>query len=269
MGILTPIITTNFNGELFILDGYKRYFIICSMNKKIYIPIKIFYYSSEKIAFIKFFKINLFRNYNEIEISNLIKISENYFKDKILTKYILKKLNKKYSPSLIKKYNLLQNLTEEAKLMIINNKLNINVGFELGKFKEKDQKMILMLIKNLKLNSNKQKILIEKIADITRREDLNPSDLINKYFKKFLEEPYAKKIEDEFFKILIKIHSPDYYEYHLKFQNEKEKILKNVNGINIFSPSNYEDEIYKAEIYFKTTEELKEKLKILNNFTLP
>ena len=264
-GQLTPILISRKNNEFFIIDGRKRFFLMEKLNFK-KITLKILNYSSEIINFIKFFKINLYRKFNHIEISNLLKYSENYFQDKILTKYIFSRLQLKYSSVNLKNYLSLQHLTHFGKTLLVNEKLNLNLAIKLSKLDEKSQNKFLKLCENLKLNSNKQKKVFERIFDISKREDLNFYETIEKYFKKYSIEEYSKALEDEFFQNLLKIHSPDYYNFIEKFNKQKNLVLSNVKGLNIYSPSNFEDNILKVEIFFKTYSELKEKLEKLKEF---
>jgi len=264
-GQLTPILISRKNNEFFIIDGRKRFFLMEKLNFK-KITLKILNYSSEIINFIKFLKINLYRKFNPIEISNLLKYSENYFQDKILTKYIFSRLQLKYSSVNLKNYLSLQHLTHFGKTLLVNEKLNLNLAIKLSKLDEKSQNKFLKLCENLKLNSNKQKKVFERIFDISKREDLNFYETIEKYFKKYSIEEYSKALEDEFFQNLLKIHSPDYYNFIEKFNNQKNLVLSNVKGLNIYSPSNFEDNTLKVEIFFKTYSELKEKLEKLKEF---
>ncbi len=264
-GQLTPILISRKNNEFFIIDGRKRFFLMEKLNFK-KITLKILNYSSEIINFIKFLKINLYRKFNPIEISNLLKYSENYFQDKILTKYIFSRLQLKYSSVNLKNYLSLQHLTHFGKTLLVNEKLNLNLAIKLSKLDEKSQNKFLKLCENLKLNSNKQKKVFERIFDISKREDLNFYETIEKYFKKYSIEEYSKALEDEFFQNLLKIHSPDYYNFIEKFNKQKNLVLSNVKGLNIYSPSNFEDNILKVEIFFKTYSELKEKLEKLKEF---
>ncbi len=267
-GIIHPVYVFKKNKKFFILDGYKR-FCVAKKLKLEEIPTIICYYHSEKLIFLKYFKINLYRKFNEIEISNLIFLSNEYFNDQILTKFIFLKLNKKYSKKNLTNYLSLQNLIDDAKKMLINGKLNFLTAINLSKIKAEEQQIFINLTNSLKLNSNKQKKCFELLKDLASRNEITLNELIEKNFKKFLFNEYSIENEKKFFEKLIKLHSPDYYTYIKKFQNYKKEILKNTKGINIISPDNFESNILKIEIFFKNEEEMKNKLNLLKKFKLP
>ncbi len=244
--------------KLFIIDGIKRYYIAKELNIS-KIPLIIENYSSEKVLFINHLKYNSFRKFDNLEISNFIHSAINYFKCQLIAKYILSFSFNKFSDKLIRNYLNLNNLIVDGKKLLSTNILNIQVAFNLSKLDSKSQNLFIKLILNLRLNSNKQKKVFEKMYDISKRMEKNFYEVLLD-FSEFLDNEYSKSLENKFFEKLEEIHSPDFYNFFKNFINKKKEITKNLKGVNIYSPTNFEDEILTAEIFFKDFKELKEKI---------
>ncbi len=262
IGIQQPIILLKRENSFYIVDGYKRV--------KIY-KIKDFPYSIIEKSFtneeilLEYCKKNAFRDFNDIEISNILKVINKYFNNSLeLIKKVFNCLEIKYSDKIVEKYLTLQNLTLDAKIRYINNTLNKNIGLKLSKINEKAQNYILKLFDNLKLNNNKQKRVFEMLFDLSKRKDLSIDKLIEEFFSKFINEPYTKKLEIDFFDKLISIHSPNFYKFNLKFNDFKKSFIgKGLSKVNCYSPSLFEDENFKIEIFFSNLDELLKKLKLI------
>ncbi len=248
--------------KVFVFDGIKRFHIANHLNLK-KIPIILHNYNSEKKILIDHIKFNLYREVNEIELSNFINIAINYFNEKLLAKYILSKILKKFSDKLINNYLLLNKLILLGKKLLVEKKLNIYVAINISKLDVKSQEIFLSLVKNLKLNSNKQKKLYEYIFDLSKRFNKSFSDIL-KNFKKYYLEDYSKELENNFFEEIKKLHSPDFYNFQKNFLKTKKELLKNIKGSNLLSPTNFEDDILKLEIFFKDFKELKNKIEMID-----
>ena len=266
--VVSPLKCVKKGDFYFLIDGFKRLKIIKSLNFKT-IPVIVENYNSEINIFVKHFKYNLYRNFSPIELANFLTISLNYFKSILLCNYIFLKLSGKTSKKIIENYSNLNKLIEDGKEMLINEKLNLNIAFKIATLDNKSQTMIIKLIKNFKLNTNKQKKVFEYFYNLSKRFNKKISEIINNYFAVYCEEMYSKNLENDFFDKLEKLHSPDFYNFHKKFLEKKNLIIKDIKGVNIYSPVNYEDDIFKAELYFRNFNELKEKIeKLLSRLSI-
>ena len=260
--LIYPLRAVKKERKIFIIDGIKRYYIAQKLNIS-KIPVIIENYSSEKLLFINHLKYNIFRKFNNLEISNFVHSATYYFNCPLTLRYILLLSFNKFSEKLIQNYLNLNNLILDGKKMLSANILNIQTAFNLSKLDSKSQNLFIKLILNLRLNSNKQKKVFEKLFDISKRRDKNFYEVLLD-FSDFLKEEYSKSLENNFFEKLEKIHSPDFYNFFKEFTNQKKEITKNLKGVNIYSPTNFEDDILTAEIFFKDFKELKEKITKFN-----
>jgi hypothetical protein len=263
IGLQQPVTLIKKGDDLFLLDGYKRFNILKQIDLFMIIE---GYCSNEDILF-EYCKKNSFRGFNSIEMSNILKVIKKYFNnDKKLIKKIFKINNMKYSEKLIEKFSKLESLIFKGKVKFLNETLNKNIALKISEIDELSQKIILNLFENLRLNNNKQKKTFEMLFDLSKREDLTIGKLIEKYFKSFLTEPYSKNLENIFFETLTRKHSPNFHSFNKKFIKFKNQLLAGQNSkINLYSPSFFEDENLKLEIFFKNLNELSIKLKLLDN----
>ncbi len=262
-GIQQPLIILKSEKKFLIIDGYKRFNLSPKINSFFIIDDSL---SNEDIL-IEYCKKNFYRGFNDIEIANILNVVERYFNNNVeLIKKILKILNIKFSENLISSFKKLNNLSDKGKEKLLNGTLNKNLAVKIADLDKNSQSQILKLFENLRLNNNKQKKVFSMLFDIAKRKDINLKQLIDTNFKKYLNESFSKNLEKEFFDNLIMEHSPNFYKFNNKFLNFKKKFFNsNKEKINFYSPTFFEDENYKIELFFKDLSELSNKLQLLND----
>ena len=269
--LLPIILVQNRAGKFFLVDGYKRF----NFLKKEKIASFLFTVSKKNVdekreeLFLDYLKFNFGRGLNDIEISNMIYEANHYFQNSKLLNDIFDILNLKISPENITKFKNIFGLSELCKYAYVDNFLNKSVAVELSLLTSDQQDIVLKLFKHLRLNGNKQKKTFNMLLDMCKRNSLNISSILEKYFNGIFESPFSKALEENFFDTLLEIHSPNYYKFKKNFSKFKSLAVGREKGVNILSPSNFEDTNYKMEIFFKDLREMEIKTRhIIENMEL-
>ncbi len=257
------LVAENKDKEFFLIDGYKRYRFLVEEGIDDFICVTVKKIANEKSEelLLEHVQYNIERGFNDIEVANLILSAETFFPQyPLLKKKLFSLLNLKFSMNNENKFKKLANLSEKCKKAYIDNFLHKNTGLRLSELNGEEQDMILELFKNLRLNGNKQKNVFNMFSDLSKRLNISISELIKRFFKNFLLPNLSNNNYKLFFEKLLKIHSPDYFEFNKKFLLFKKLLMGNGQGFNLLNPSNFEDTNYKLEIFFENIEELQKKL---------
>ncbi len=259
-GIQSPIVIFEKDSKLNIIDGYKR-FNIAKLEKINSINCIVVNHICEENLIIKYTLYNSFRKLNDVETATLITtLIENY--PPLLPK-IFEILELKYSEKQIQYFKNITKLNFKFKLLLVENQLNRNIIQRLSSLSDTEQEIYFNIFKTLRLNNNKQKKCFDMINDLILRDNTDIKNLLHQIYPNLINSGYSKDMEDTFFSKLQKLHSPEYFNFHNLIEDFKDKLKLSRSGINIYSPSFYEDGIFKTEIFFKNIDELAKKVKFL------
>ncbi len=259
-GIQSPIVIFEKDSKLNIIDGYKR-FNIAKSEKINSINCIVVNNICEENLIIKYTLYNSFRKLNDVETATLITtLIENY--PPLLPK-IFEILELKYSEKQIQYFKNITKLNFKFKLLLVENQLNRNIIQRLSSLSDTEQEIYFNIFKTLRLNNNKQKKCFDMINDLILRDNTDIKNLLHQIYPNLINSGYSKDMEDTFFSKLQKLHSPEYFNFHNLIEDFKDKLKLSKSGINIYSPSFYEDGIFKTEIFFKNIDELAKKVKFL------
>jgi|GEM_PF-4791805 len=259
-GIQSPIVIFEKDSKLNIIDGYKR-FNIAKLEKINSINCIVVNNIYEENLIIKYTLYNSFRKLNDVETATLITtLIENH--PPLLPK-IFEILELKYSEKQIQYFKNITKLNFKFKLLLVENQLNRNIIQRLSSLSDTEQEIYFNIFKTLRLNNNKQKKCFDMINDLILRDNTDIKNLLHQIYPNLINSGYSKDMEDTFFSKLEKLHSPEYFNFHSLIEDFKDKLKLSRSGINIYSPSFYEDGIFKTEIFFKNIDELAKKVKFL------
>ena len=176
---------------------------------------------SPKKALIISFETNLFRKLNLVELALLFKKLSNFFEYNEVKNYFQKigfKLSLKENALLIS----INNLIEELKLKLAEERLNPQVVNFLSSLSPFQQKEFLLILDNLNLTFSEQRQVLEKLIDLMKRKET--SSLIPLELKKLLKEENFQKRKEKFLKRLFQLHSPNYFSSLERVKNQLNKL---------------------------------------------
>jgi ParB family chromosome partitioning protein len=208
-----------------------------------------------------------FRSLNEIEKGRIIFKLLNKFKadDAILMK-VCEILGIAFSEHNIQKYLAIASLPFDLQLEILNLRLSWDTAVNLMKFRTEDRLNIFKIIKELRMNVNIAKEVVENLKDLMKNGGII-SDVLVKILEFIDQDINNKEKVGAVRDILAKNRFPNLYEKEQKFLEMKKK-LEIDEVINLSHFPFFEREEYCLTVNFKDIDELKDLKKQINRIQI-
>lgn len=241
-GLLTPLIlrkNSQQGNDFHIIDGSQRFLALnqCGIKK-----VSCVIYSSEALndhqAFQLALEVNQWvRSFNLMEQALILKQALE-FNDHEIKKLTYSLFNLQHDKQAKEIVGLL-NLPDEIKFYIIKNNLSFKVASLLNQFEKEDCFDLFNQLKELPLNQNNLKIVLELVFEISRRDEENPAEIF-KLANDLQEQNLFTKIELIKQNLFLKRYPV--YQSQVNHFNQSLKELKLEEGIQVAkSPSSDND----------------------------
>ncbi len=180
-------------------------------------------------------------------------------KDKKEISEIAKRLNLPSALHVIEKIMKINDMPDFIRDAIEDKTLALPVAIDLMNFSIKEMRLFTDFFAGLQTSLNRQRHMIELIEEISAREDISISDLLEKDGEivsvlENVESDNKKKT-----KTLIEILTKRRYPVLTKTKTEFEKFVKSLDlgeNIKLVPPPNFESRLYTLNIAFENTEDL-------------
>ncbi len=267
-GCLNPpiVLKPDNSSDIFILiSGYKRIEALKSLNKDEAIC-RLLNQPLTELQMMSFFLNDNIshHHYSILEISEILSFLQKHeHEEKIISDY-MHVFNINPSKEELSKYILLSKLTAEEKRAVKENIIDSKIARNLIRFSDKDRKVIINLFSILKPSFSYQRIFLELLEEISKRDNIDFFFAIddNEIQKTISNNKISPQQKCAAFKeYLIKKRRPRLYLKTKEFQNSV-KSLKLPSNIKLSAPEFFEKEHFLLEVKFKNKEDL---LKIAEN----
>ena len=260
-GFISPLVLRKAKGKGYqIVLGFKR---MAALKKTRRVPAFVFSereLPNRKAILLSFYENLSRRRFNEIEKSMAIEKLRSLAKiaDEKLIDFFLPLLGLPRNKNYLKNYLSLGNLEEAIKKAVIHGEISVEVGIILAGLCSRERKLFFSLIKRLRLNQNKAKIIITLFEEISRREEKSMELLLRERPVRSLQDFPALR------NYLLARRYPEFKAYEKRFSGLV-KGLKLPSKIKIIPPPFFEENKLKVNLEIKAQKELKEILFHLNS----
>ncbi|MEA3368931.1 MAG: ParB N-terminal domain-containing protein [Candidatus Ratteibacteria bacterium] len=260
-GFLSPLVLRKEKAKGYqIVLGFKR---MAALKKTKRIPAFVFSgkeLPNKKAILLSFYENLSERRFNEIEKSIAIEKLRSLAKitDEKLIKFFLPLLGLPRNKDYLKNYLRLGKLEEAAKKAVAQREISVEVGIILAGLCLLERKLFFSLIKRLRLNQNKARIIIALLEEIGRREEKSIALLLR---EKPVQSPQDFPTLRNY---LLTRRYPEFKAYEKRFFGLV-KGLKLPSKIKIIPPPFFEEDRLKVNLEIKEHKELKEILSYLNS----
>ena len=260
-GFISPLVLRKEKGKgCQIVLGFKR---MAALKRAKRIPAFVFSEKElpkKKAILLSFYENLSRRRFNEIEKSMAIEKLRSLAKitDEKLISFFLPLLGLPRNKDCLKHYLRLGKLEGMIKKAVTQGEISVETGIILAGLCPRERKLFFNLIKRLRLNQNKAKIIIDLLEEISRREERSIALLLReKPVRNFQDFPSLRNY------LLVRRY-PELKAYEKKFSGLV-KGLKLPSKIKIIPPPFFEEDRLKVNIEIKEQKELKEILSHLNS----
>jgi len=244
-----------------IVDGKRRIEAFKILNIKHFQALVFKEKFSEKELLLKALFLNLSRGLNLVEKALFLEKAKAFFEPSYLLELLPELGFSKNSNWLFFLEKILL-LDEPLKILLAEEKLNPKVVSLLSELSQKERQDYLLLLERLRLTFSEQKEVLETLTDYKKRCDLK--ELLPKELKAILEIEDLNKRREEAFSYLYKVKYPYYI---TKYQEiNKLRDFFSQRGIKFDITPYLEKREISLQFKAQDLEELREKLKFLNNY---
>lgn len=260
-GFISPLVLRKREGKgCQIVLGFKR---AAALKRVKRIPAFVFSereLPNKKAILLSFYENLSRRRFNEIEKSTAIEKLRSLAKitDEKLINFFLPLLGLPRNKDYLKNYLRLGKLEERVKKAVTQREISVEVGTILAGLCPRERKLFFSLIKRLRLNQNKAKIIIDLLEEIGRREEISMELLIREKTVRSLQDFPALR------NYLLARRYPEFKAYEKRFSGLV-KGLKLPSKIKIIPPPFFEEDRLKVNLEIKERRELKAILSHLNS----
>ncbi len=261
-GFLSPLVLRKQKGDkgYQIVLGFKRMAVLRKTKR-----IPAFVFSERELPNKKAILLSLYENlserrFNEIEKSMAIEKLRSLAKitDEKLIDFFLPLLGLPRNKDYLKNYLRLGKLEGATKKAVSQREISVDMGIILAGLCPLERKLFFSLIKRLRLNQNKARIIIALLEEIGRREERSIALL--------LREKPVRSLQDfpTLRNYLLTRRYPEFKAYEKRFSGLVKR-LKLPSKIKIIPPPFFEEDRLKVNLEIKEHKESKEILSHLNS----
>lgn len=263
-----PVLLDRGTGSFSVITGYRRIQALKSLGWK-NIPVKIF--AASQLSLAEGLLINLydnlsFRELNPVEKGMALSRLQTHFSRREIIREFMPLMNLPGHEATLRFLVAVANdLEEEIRLDVAQGRIARQAVGMLLELTPQDRTAIHGVLRELKLNTNQQKQLIEYIIDIANRDKLTiPQVLLDPELKIIRQDPSRNKPQKAkaILNCLRGKRSPSLRRAERIF-HQKVSELKLPKDANISAPPFFEASYYKLELRFRDGKSLKSKLNAL------
>jgi ParB-like chromosome segregation protein Spo0J len=267
--INSPITIKNNEGKLVIVAGYRRIMALKDLQIK-KIPCRDL--SDSGLTPLELLCLNLrdnlaTRQFNDVEKAMILTRLASYIKrEEILGRYMPLLDLPSHEETLLSFIRLEKCLEKEIKEVLAQGQLSMPIAKLLLDLDGDARRSIFNLTRNLKLNLNQQRILIDFLSDISHSENRSISEVLEEKpieairADQRMNNPQKTKALLEF---LRSLRLPSVVRAEKMFLKQVSS-LNFPSGVRLTAPPFFEGSQYRLEVFFKNGEELKIKIEHLS-----
>ena len=201
---------------------------------------------------------NLFRGINLAEKAELVSRFASYLSPEEIVRRIFPRLGLPEKPRWYFFLKRLSESPEEIKLAVAEETLNPKVAEILTRLPSGKQLFLLALFKRYRFTFSEEMEVLAGLLDLSKRHDLDPEDLVAREFS----ETRDRK---EFLRRLRGLLRPHLYSFEKELLEIRQALSK--RGLRLEAHPPYERDRFRISFDFGTTEELKQKIQDLEEFS--
>ncbi|MEZ4526077.1 MAG: ParB N-terminal domain-containing protein [Desulfobacterales bacterium] len=270
-GLMAPLLLrAKGNSQFCIVSGFRR-FVACEKLAWPEVEARILEADTPHLECVRYAVTDnaLQRELNPIEISRSLKLLRDHFPQPDRLAKAANDLGMPGNPAIIRKFLPLCDLPPLIQQGILTQSLSPVMALELAELESESAVTLAALFADLRLSLNKQREILQLLADIAARDELTVMDVLS---ERDLQEILADENADRGMKArnirhcLKKRRFPaisaaeERYARHIKD-------LKLGGDLRLIPPKDFEGSVYTFQISFRTISELKARLADLNRIT--
>lgn len=260
VGLLNPPILIEKTSGFQIISGFRRISACLSLGMA-QIPARILDSDRKKLECVKFAitENSLQRTLNLVELSRSFYMLSEFYKDDNKMAGVALELGLPDNPTFIKKIINLCKFPQPVQKGVLSNTISLAVALELEMFSKDEGDAFATLFNDLKLSLNKQREIINRVKEISIRDEISVLSLletgcIRKIVRNKDMDRVRKVNKVRFF--LKQKRFPEISKAEEKFKN-KMKELKLGSDMQLIPPKDFEGRGYRLNLYFESLEKLK------------
>ena len=260
VGLLNPPILIKKTSSFQIISGFMRIFACLSLGMA-QIPAMVVNSDRKKLECVKFAitENSLQRTLNLVELSRSFYMLSEFYKDDNKMVGVALELGLPDNPTFIKKIINLCKLPQPVQKGVLSNNISLAVALELEMFGKDEGDAFATLFNDLKLSLNKQREIINRVKEISIRDEISVLSLLEtgciRKIVKNKDMDRARKVN----KIRLFLKQKRFPEIS-KAEANFEKLIKELKlgkDMKLIHPKDFEGRGYRLNLYFESLEKLK------------